>query len=65
MYLRSHERSCVTGSHQQTIFSSELFGKTKVAYPDAFWESTVICIADVAGFQVSMYNLEKIVTIKP
>lgn len=59
LYLRSHERGCVTRGHQQTILSPELFGKTKITYPDAFWESTVIRVANVTGLQVSMHNLRK------
>lgn len=59
MYLRSHEGSRVTGGHQQAILSPELFGKTKITYPDAFWESTVISIANITGLQVSMHNLKR------
>lgn len=58
-YLRSHERSRVTRRHQQAIFCSELFGKSKITNPDAFCTATVIGVADVTGLQVSMYNLKK------
>lgn len=58
-YLRSHERSRVTRRHQQAIFCSQLFGKSKITNPDAFCTATVIRVADVTGLQVSMYNLKK------
>lgn len=57
-YLRSHECSCVTGSHQQAILSPQLFGKTKITYPDGFWESAVIRIAKVTRLQISMHDLK-------
>lgn len=57
-YLGSHEGRSVTRGHQQAVVGSELFGETKVTYPDAFWEPAVIHVADIARLQVSMHDLE-------
>lgn len=58
LYLGSHEGRSVTRGHQQAVVGSELFGETKVTYPDAFWEPAVIHVADIARLQVSMHDLE-------
>lgn len=57
-YLRCHKVCGIARSHEKTILSSQLLGKAKVTYANAFWISWLIHIENIAGFQVPVNYLQ-------
>ena len=55
--LWCHKVGGVAWRHEQAIFRTQLFRKSKVADAKAGWRPGGVCVEDVGGFQVSVHHL--------